>query len=742
MADTYSSPEPKTGSDDHADLLKTAADEWRRAFEHDRANIEHAYADLRLLVGDDEEHWGPGVKAERETQGRACLTVNALPQYVEQITGDQRKLSPAMRVRPVDSRATKETAEIIAGLIRYVELRSSAQAVYNQACDSQVACGIGHWRVVTEYAADTTFNQEIGVRPVDDQVMVLWDPDSTELTRADAMFAYEPVDLSRPAFERKYPGKVPQDFNGEKNSFGFGPDWYGEDYVRVARRWWKEPHKKLLLLLPDGSVDDLTDDEDAEQKIAFAQSPEGEAHGFRVEERDAFCVYHALVSCDEVLEEAKKWPGRYIPLIPVIGRERRIGRRVVREGAIRHARDPSRAYNFSTSAHVEHVAMQPKAPFVATEAMVENHLDQWEMANRENRPFLTYTPDPMAPGLRPERQAPPAASPGLEACIVQASQDIERTTGIYKSMIGADSREESGKAISLRDEQGDTATFVFVQNRREAVAHTARVIIDLIPHVYDTARTQRIVHEDGSEELVPVNQPQGLAVDGAVEKTLHDLTVGAYDVVPDSGPSFTTKAEEARVGMKELVQAVPDVFPRIGDLFVKAQDWPMADEIAERIKPPDVRAQEAQEEAQEAMQKGQQPPPPPPQQPPSPEQQAEAQKAQLEQQKLGFEAQKAQADHQVKLAELQIKARELEMKEAELALRARELDAENQRTALEAHTRREEAVSARAVSQDERADKAAERASDGRLDALEDQVSQLTALLGQLFAPPQAGPSA
>lgn len=710
---------PEADSAD-ADLLKLAAKRWESAYNRERDNIERAYADLKLLAGDDDEHWGPGVKAERESQSRPCFTVNKLPQFVEQVTGDQRQMRPSMRVVPVDSRASGDVAEKIGGILRYIEHRSNAAAVYNRAAESQVGGGVGAWRVVTEYAADSTFNQEIGIADIDDPVMVLFDPDATKLSRSDAGWCHVPVDLSREAFEARYPDKTPADF-GDKNAYGFSSDWTGEDYIRVTEYWWKEPVKKLLALLLDGGIDDLTDEDDPKAKAAELQKI-----GARVEERDAYCVYRAVLSCDQVLEPKTKWPGRYIPIVPVIGKERRIGRRVVREGAIRHARDPQRIYNYSTSAQVEVTALQPKAPFVGTEAMFENHEDEWESANRENRPFLRYTPDPNASQPKPERVQPPVASQGIEAVLVQAAGDIEGTIGIYKSSIGAESNEKSGKAILAREKQADTSTYVFIQNLSEAIAHTARIVIDLIPHVYDTERELRSIGVDGTEELVKVNQRVGLEMIGddgqpaAPSETLNDVTVGAYDVVVETGPSYATKREEAREGMLAFIQANNVVAPLVSDLIAGAMDWPNADKFAERLKmalPEPIKAVLAQQ-GDESLQ--------PTMPDPAAIQQEIEGKVQQAEEQIALEKERAMLD---------LAKREIALVKQELALAMRDVQSRGEALAAS-----QAGAQPGPVSDSGQGQNAAPEPPNPEIQAIAAAVSELQAVVGQivqvLTAPP------
>ena len=166
--------------------------------------------------------------------------------------------------------------------------------------------------------------------------------------------------------------------------------------------------------------------------------------------------------------------------------------------------------------------------------------------------------------------------------------------------------------------------------------------------MYDTERVIRVIGEDGKVDVVSINTPAGEAVDG-VNDVMNDVTIGAYDVSIDMGPSYTTKREEAREGMLQLLQTAPNVAPLIMDLVAKSQDWPLADKIAERFKttlPPEIQAKEAAES-------GEDPPMPPPAPPPDP--------------KVEAEAVMAQADVEMKKIDLQIAELKLAVEEAKAA---------------------------------------------------------------------------
>lgn len=652
------SADPK--ADAEAKVIQVATKRWQRADEADKDNRLEAYADLEFLQVPGAQ-WTEDAKKRRGD--RPCLEFNRLPTTIAQITGDIRQMRPAVKVVPVDSRGDVKTADVIAGMVRYVENRSDAPAAYFTGADQQVAAGIGHWRVETEYASDSTFEQEIRISGIPDGIAVRWDPDAKSPTREDARFCFVPVDMSRDVFEETYPDATAAEMGDAELARTGLTEWATNDTVRVAEYWTKTPVKKTLALMPDGEILDLTDkgEEGHAEKLAMAQGANA-----RIEKRDGHKIERYLITANEVLEGPTPWPGRYIPIVPAIGIEMQVGRRRLRRGVVRLAKDAQRAYNYSRSTQTEVVALQPKAGFVGTEKQFKGYEHIWETANTENHPFLPYNADPQAGTAVPQRQTPPVASAGLAELTREAAEDLKAVTGVYDASLGARSNETSGTAIRARQQEGDVGSFVYIVNFTRAVRHTGSIVVDLIPHIYDTERTLRIIGEDGKVDLVQINQAQGLATDDVAEKIQNDVTVGAYDVAMEMGPSYTTRREAALDGMIQLVSAAPQIAPLVLDLLAQAQDWPLADKIAKRIRtmlPPQIQAEEAQEEGK--------PPPPPP--PPSPEQQAAAA---AEEHKQQLEAGRQQLD----LAKLDVERQRIQ---AEMA----KVQAEIDRAATEAQAR-------------------------------------------------------
>jgi hypothetical protein len=659
---------------DWAAVHEEALLEYDRDYNRERGNIEEAYEDLRFRRGRREDQWD--AMALEARKGRPCLVINKLPQFIRQVTGDMRQSRPGIKVVPVDSGADVKTAEVRAGMIRYVENRSKAKHVYTTGADSQVTCGIGHWGVDTEYCHAGTFNQEIRVVGIEDGVSVLWDADAILPNKSDADHCFVPSDQTTAKFKKDWPEAKAEGF--DTSLYGLGgtswfSSWASDDYIRVQKYWKKKKIKRLLAMMPDGRIDDLTetvkDAPPAEVKAAMDWLQANK--GARVEYRDSYKICRYLLTMAEVLEESD-WPGMHIPVIPVIGEEVRIGREVYRHGIVRYARDPQRMENYYASAETEVIALQPKAPWLGTKKMFDNNYDLWETANTEAHPFLEYTPDPNASGQggKPERIQPPVASNAISEAKTRNSEDMKAVIGIYDASLGAKSNETSGIAIARRDAQGDTGTFVYHDNFALAIERTAEIINELFPKIYDTQRTVQILGDDGKPDMVEINKPQVL--DG-VNKVLHDMTSGSYDVVMEQGPNYATKREQAQDGMTAFIQAFPPAAPVMGDIYAKNMDWPQAEQIGERLEellPPQIKAKLQADKMKREQAAGQ---------PPSPEMQQQ-QAAEQEQQ------QKAQAAEKLQFTEAQAKVEEALARAEKAKQDARKAKADADKAESEAQT--------------------------------------------------------
>jgi Phage P22-like portal protein len=281
--------------------------------------------------------------------------------------------------------------------------------------------------------------------------------------------------------------------------------------------------------------------------------------------------------------------------------------KIDRKGHTRALKDAQRMYNYWSSAGVEYGALQGKQPYLAPAEGIAGYEKFWDNLNTSNLPYLPYNavdgngnPIPM-----PQRQMPPVTAPMYMEGMRVASEEMKMASGQYDASMGKQSNETSGRAITARQRESDNATFHFIDNKNRAVRFTGKILIDLIPKVYDTARVVRILGEDGKDGTAQIDpsapkafQQQPDPMTGAIQE-IYNPSVGRYDVVVASGPSYGTKRQEAFEALTEISARNPQMMGVAGDLIMQAADFPMAEQIADRLKktlPPELQDKKEGEE--------------------------------------------------------------------------------------------------------------------------------------------------
>lgn len=647
------------------------------------AEIEEFERDNRILWLEDHkfarlsEQWPEGVKRQRELDGRPCLTINRLPSFIRQVTNATRQNKPAIRVHPVDDSSSQATAQILDGLIRNIEYTSSADVAYDTALDHAVTGGFGYFRINTAYADDDTFDQDIVIERIVNPLTVYGDDKSVMADSSDWNDAYITELYTKDEFLAKWKGAEPSSWQTDYQDMK--DEWCSGDMVRVAERWLREEVPTTLLKLSDGMVmfkdkyEELKPVLDAMNITVVGERP---SRTMKVTQR--------IITGAEVLE-TNAWAGKYIPIVPVYGDELNIEGKRHFISLIRDAKDAQQMFNYWRTASTELVALAPKTPYVGPRGAFSTDADKWATANTVSHPYIEYDG-----GVPPQRQpfAGPPAGALQEA--MNASDDMKSIMGIYDAALGARSNETSGRAILARQRESDVSTFNFVDNLSRAIRHAGRILVDLIPKVYSGERVIRVIGEDESNEMVPINQPlppeyiqkmQQKAQDQAKEVVqIYDLANGKYDVTVQAGPSYTTKRQESAEQMMNFLQAFPQAAPMVGDLMAKNLDWPGADDIAKRLKsmlPPhlqdgdnpqvmmlqqqmqqmDMQAKQAVQTLQQQLQQLTQQ-----YEAEKNSQQAEVISAQLDAKRLEIDTLNAQATARLKEMELQIKSMEAQAK--------------------------------------------------------------------------------
>lgn len=579
-------PAKKEQGDD--DLLKQGRAIFARAEEAESTNRQTYVDDVEFAR--EGKQWPENIRKDREADGRPCLTINKMPAFIRQVVNDARQNKPSIKVHPADSGADPEVAEIYNGLIRNIEYSSNADVAYDTATECAVSGGWGYIRVKLDYAYDDTFDMDISIERVANPLSVYGDPNSMAADSSDWDDAFVVDKLSKEQFKAQYGEKSQVDWD-DTSWEGVSSSWKDDNTVMVAEWWHRETVEKTILQLSDGRV---LDQEELEKQKAndpmFAVAVEqGVVQVLNQRDTKSCKVTQRIMTGAEILKTTV-WPGKFIPIIPVYGDEFDIkGKRYLRS-LIHNAKDAQRMVNFWRTNSTELVALAPRVPYIGEQGAFDVDQERWQTANTKSHPYLEVSKGKQLPQRQPLDMGVAAGS--LQEAL-NASDDMKAVIGMYDASLGARSNETSGRAIMARQREGDVATFHFIDNMARAIRHTGRILIDLIPKVYNAPRIVRVIGEDGSQKAVPINQ-QTPATDkdgrpvqderGQAIMRVYDIGAGKYDLTVTTGPSFTTRREEAAANMTEVIRAMPNTAPILAKHLAKNLDWPGADEIAEELE--------------------------------------------------------------------------------------------------------------------------------------------------------------
>lgn len=590
------------------DVLATAKKRFELAMERSSHNREAAKKDVRFAAASPDNPWQWEEADIRDRKGRPTLTINKMPQHVRQVTNDIRQNRPSIKFRPADSKADPEVADVLMGLVRHIESNSDADIAYDTAAENQVMHGTGYIRVLADWVSESSFDQDIFIRPVPNPLKCYDDPDAVDPAGADRKFFFIEDCIDEDVFKKDYPKAEPIDWR-----FDADGEWFTSDQkVRIAEYFEVCTRQKELVLWSNGATS--FEGEPPPEGLTVLDQP------IKKRKAEQSYVQWRKITGKEILEE-KEFPCKYIPVARVWGNVFFVDGKCYVSGLVRNAKDSQRMYNVAQSAIVERVMQAPKAPYLAPVEAIAGYEKSWKTANTGNHAFLPYNhvDDSGNPIPSPSRVQPATIEPGLNQIAMGAADDIKSETGQYDASLGQRSNETSGKAIMARQREGDMSTYHYVDNLARAVRHVGRIILDMIPRIYDTQRVARILGEDGAATNATLDPKQPVPMaefkddQGKIQR-IFNPTVGTYDVYTTTGPSFTTRRQEAVEAMTQMTQANPELWRVIGDQLVKNMDWPGAEEMAKRLKSvllPEVAqadddAEQIPPEAQAAMKQMQQ----------------------------------------------------------------------------------------------------------------------------------------
>ena len=487
---------------------------------------QSAYANQRAREHDDlefqvpENQWDKAASKLRDastangltTPARPKLSISKLDQPIQLIVNQQQRARLGVQIHPVSPEADVETAAMIQGLYRSIERDSRADIARGWAFDRAVKAGMGFYRVNTVYdsESDDPFDQKIVIERLLYQENVYLDPSAQMPDWSDGEFAFTCSWMPFDRYKREYHESALSGYNEDALTALAGtiPDWVrldgdAQNAVLVAEYFRKTYTKETWAELEGGGYSLVSD------------LPEGAVvrEGGRQRTVEVPTVTWSVINGIEEVTPAHTWNGKYIPIIPVIGKELQPfdeDRYFV--GMIGPAKDGQRLYNYAASNAVEIGALEPRAPWLMYEGQDEGYEEMWKQSNTRNFPMLKVKPTTIAGAPAPLPTRVPIDGSRLSVSmqlLQQADQYIQATTATFDPSLGRGGSDRSGRAVMALQQQSDAGTSQYLDNLAAvSMTYEAKVILDLIPAVYDRpGRVVQIVKGEDQASMAILNLP-------------------------------------------------------------------------------------------------------------------------------------------------------------------------------------------------------------------------------------------
>lgn len=589
-------------ADDERAIVEEAVKRREDAHAAWQNNQDLAREDNKFRNG---EHWPEAEKERRRRENRPMLTFNMTESYIKQAVNQSRMNRVAMDIIPVDVdigaddisvpnlAGTKDykLATVYDSLIRQIEYSSRADDAYDTAIDHAAGNGFGWFRIITQYT-DWGFDQEIRIKRVRNPFSVTIDMTDPGMVGENANYGFVNSFMHKKVFEKLY--GEPLDSQVFQNIGESRELWWDGDRVCVSEYFRRVPVMRKIVRTVEGRIFDLgTKKNQWDQALAFLDRRGAQIDAAR--EIESHKVEWRMVTGHRVIQGPIEFPSSYIPLILVPGDELVLDGETIYRSLHRFAQDAMRNYNYWRTTATETVALASKAPWTAGKSAIAGYEGIWKEANIQNFGVLPWNDD--NPGTQPPRREPPPQIPSGAVEEARASEfDIKSTIGLFSPSLGAPSNERSGVLFEKRKKQGDVGIFTFPDNLAKAIAHGARIIVEMIPRVYDSERVIRIRSPKGDTDAVRIN-----VRDPATGRRFYDVGAAKFDVVAKAGGDYNTQREEVVDLISTILQGKPEEFSKIADVFLANLDNPAAEALAKRyyaMLPPEIRQADGMDEKQ------------------------------------------------------------------------------------------------------------------------------------------------
>jgi len=482
--------------------------------------------------------------------------------------------------QPVDG-TSEDMGDFLDRLYRTDSRRNDSREAFGNAVNECVPCGVGGWRLVTEYETDRIGEKKQVIRRVpiyEFNASVFFDPAAKRLDKSDARWCQVLTAYSHDDYEELKEDLISEYEEGEDGcGSGFNP-------VTSEQGIWKsdagdmfivEHYQRYMKKQNIHFYRDMFGEETAfyDEQIADIKD-ELKAAGYQFIEKKTvrrWCVKKYTASGDGILS-VQEVAGTEIPIVPFYGERAFVDGVEHYEGITRLAQDPQRLRDFQMSYLADIVSTSPRPKPIFYPEQVKGHEYMYEDNGADNNyPYYLMNPTtvngvPLPPGpvgMMPETPIPAALITSIQL-MGEATADVAQS-GAPNSIADVTL---SGNAIAQINAMLDEQSVTYQDHFKYAIRRDAEIYAGMVPDVYDVPRKVVLTSQDGSREEAYVMQST-IDLETGDMKVLNDMRTAKFEVFAEIGMAYESQKQQQRQELTQLLQSVDPANPVYDGLLMK-----------------------------------------------------------------------------------------------------------------------------------------------------------------------------
>lgn len=685
--------ELKRQSEREEEILERATKRISDWFSYYSANITRGQDDARFTY---ETQFTNQEIAELGRLGKKVAQFNKVYPLIQKRVSQYREATPSLAVYPENSYVPDQKIELINNLLDSRLEASNADVIFQNCYAQSLTRGYSALAVYTDYDNNHAFQQDIYVMGFQIPESAFFDPNASNYSKSDGDFSGYYVYMSRDQFKQEYPDldiDVSRETLAPYNSY---IKWVSRECVAVCYYYEKQYYDTTIYQISARNGDFLEEIEEKEYKdrvkentrvIEYAKK-EIELTGMPTQEtlarlenlpsikvlkkrkKKKFRIKGYKLIHNKILEETD-WPIDLLPVIYWDGESYYLDGKQKTLSNVYHLRDPQRVHNYAACEQLTGMAAARKEQFLLNKEHLtgdKNIDDAWRNPENIQGALIYNTPsNPRTPAI-PTRLDPVPLNPSFAQLYQISDISIQQiggsTQGMDNLLANGKLGPESGDAVAKKQALDDLVNYSYVDNGNRAIEQVGRVILKLIPKIYDSQRTVTVKTKTGDFNTIELNK---MLPSGKIKNNVLDLDNKLNVKIKLAPPSQLKK----QVSFDQLVKLI-SVDPRLGGLILDIVagdiDSPQANQIVKRIRdnliPPEVLAKENGEDPANI------PPPKPPMEQILMEKELEQQdkKLQLQEMQIQLEAEKQRMEQQQAMVKAQLEQQKIQSGAAQMVV--------------------------------------------------------------------------